>query len=104
MFCPRCHADTSSVSGRCAVCGTAQLQADAPQPDVGETSYDLPQPALTASGAARGAGDLPTSSPTGLLSPGQSFGARYHVVRTLGVGGMGAVYQAWDDELGIAVA
>ncbi len=35
---------------------------------------------------------------------GQSFGTRYHIIRTLGVGGMGAVYQAWDAELSLAVA
>src|SRR5687768_10093909 len=41
---------------------------------------------------------------TGPLDVGQSFGPRYHIIRMLGVGGMGAVYQAWDAELGVAVA
>ena len=41
---------------------------------------------------------------TGPLEVGQSFGPRYHIIRMLGVGGMGAVYQAWDAELGVAVA
>src|SRR5688572_22415972 len=40
----------------------------------------------------------------GPLEVGQSFGPRYHIIRLLGAGGMGAVYQAWDAELGVAVA
>jgi tetratricopeptide (TPR) repeat protein/tRNA A-37 threonylcarbamoyl transferase component Bud32 len=40
----------------------------------------------------------------GPLRVGQSFGPRYHIIKVLGVGGMGAVYQAWDAELGVAVA
>ena len=47
------------------------------------------------------ANDSPTAGP---LAVGQAFGNRYHIIRALGVGGMGAVYQAWDAELGVAVA
>lgn len=46
----------------------------------------------------------PDSSKAGPLAVGQEFGLRYHIIKTLGVGGMGAVYQAWDAELGVAVA
>ncbi len=41
---------------------------------------------------------------TGPLSIGQNFGSRYHLIRLLGTGGMGAVYQAWDRTLEVAVA
>ena len=40
----------------------------------------------------------------GPLAVGQVFGSRYHIIRLLGIGGMGAVYQAWDTELAVAVA
>jgi serine/threonine-protein kinase len=39
-----------------------------------------------------------------LLQPGRKLGARYTIIKLLGRGGMGAVYQAWDDELQVAVA
>jgi len=44
------------------------------------------------------------SSEEGPLEVGSAFGARYHIIRLLGIGGMGAVYQAWDAELGVSVA
>ena len=57
-------------------------------------------PASTSTAAARhGHGEN-----TGPLLVGQAFGARYHVIRVLGIGGMGAVYHVWDAELGQAVA
>ena len=39
----------------------------------------------------------------GPLAVGEQFG-RYTIIRLLGIGGMGAVYQAWDEELEVVVA
>ena len=89
----------TSESGATVQAGGGQtIQADDVAPTIG-TDPDqtlLPQGAVTPGGSAAGR--------KGLLVPGQAFGSRYRVVRQLGIGGMGAVYQAWDAELGVTVA
>jgi eukaryotic-like serine/threonine-protein kinase len=45
-----------------------------------------------------------TRAATAVLTDGQLFGTRYRIISLLGMGGMGAVYQAWDGELDVVVA
>ena len=66
--------------------------------DLGETTWRDDSPATADTETPDTAGE------TGPLVPGQAFGPRYHIIKLIGLGGMGAVYQAWDAELSVVVA
>src|SRR5712692_7868077 len=80
MVCSRCGSTAPGLDGRCAGCG-APLDADTQTLTIDITTPGTPS-----------------------LSIGQNFGARYRILRLLGIGGMGAVYQAWDQTLEVPVA
>ncbi|HEX4914541.1 MAG TPA: serine/threonine-protein kinase [Vicinamibacterales bacterium] len=79
-----------------AQAGTADEVTMPPVSAVAVTGAGLTSMA-TAAGAQKRIGDGP-------FNPGDQVGPRYTVIRLLGAGGMGAVYHAFDHELGVGVA
>src|SRR5437667_240692 len=95
MVCPRCGHSVSVDAGRCSACGAAFAWMG--------VATDV-MAADTRGGTGAISLQTPSQVATGPLKVGQTFGPRYHIIKLLGVGGMGAVYQAWDAELSVAVA
>lgn len=96
MFCAQCGTEANPASRRCVKCDS-DLSGWFPSasPSTGEVTTATPSGGVLTHRPVS-AGDT--------LVPGQKFGTRYTIIKKLGAGGMGAVYQAFDDSLGVAVA
>ena len=119
MPCPRCGSGAAPLHGRCAQCG-ASVGADSvptaiglatplPIPNSDDNVTQLEELAATAYAPPPPTVAVPPVATTSThhtlgLTVGHNFGSRYHIIRMLGIGGMGAVYQAWDQTLEVAVA
>jgi eukaryotic-like serine/threonine-protein kinase len=111
MLCGHCGATTPPELDRCAVCHTPVPVSVEPSREPHTTAAGLDRELTRLSAASQP--DAPTIGvpaigvPAGgvlALQPGHHFGRRYTIIRLLGAGGMAAVYQAWDETLGTAVA
>src|SRR5215471_14921865 len=100
MYCPECGASLQPEDPYCGECGARQ-EAAAPAPVPVPVVVEARRPGT---GASRDEGRMadskkPTSAPSAQLEPDTLLLDRYIIVRRVGGGGMGSVYQAKDKRL-----
>lgn len=119
IVCPKCGTSTAPGVPRCPRC-TSPLDSDATINFAAEPTLDVssqPTADLSEGDRTRSISDtdmaltraktwasVSASDSSGLVSPGSVIGDRYEIIRTLGEGGMGAVYEARDREVDRTVA